>query len=218
MKSICFFFVCLTFSSWMVKVIRELYVLLPDEKIFLHLLGVEYLLVNYIKVPLPLGDQGQDTWCNHCDTGWMPALVAPCPAALCTNQPARLYSSALRVLSSRSWKTGKSSPHTLVPCISEQCWLWQVLDNEKKCLKFYTLILVLLLKEWKYPLLRLLKITLQILYYSMSSLPQAEYLILVTGSSHDLFLGLGENIPCYFLVCSYSLTKKIILNMILQEY
>ena len=45
----------------MVKVIRELYVLLPDEKIFLHLLGVEYLLVNYIKVPLPLGDQGQDT-------------------------------------------------------------------------------------------------------------------------------------------------------------
>ena len=54
--------------------------------------------------------------------------------------------------------------------------------------KFYPLILVLLLKEWKYPLLRLLKITLQILYYSMSSLPQAEYLILVTGSSHDLFL------------------------------
>lgn len=84
--------------------------------------------------------------------------------------------------------------------------------------KFYPLILVLLLKEWKYPLLRLLKITLQILYYSMSSLPQAEYLILVTGSSHDLFLGLGENIPCYFLVCSCSLTKKIILNMILQEY
>lgn len=30
----------------MVKVIRELYVLLPDEKIFLYLLDVEHLLVN----------------------------------------------------------------------------------------------------------------------------------------------------------------------------
>ena len=40
------FFFFLTFSSWMVKVIRELYVLLPDEKIFLYLLDVEHLLVN----------------------------------------------------------------------------------------------------------------------------------------------------------------------------